>query len=460
MDSMSPAAEIDLSVSSLPLLVRGGTVLTLDDQATVLDGADLLIVEGRIQEMGSAVVPPAGSQILDVDGCLVLPGLIQGHIHLGQTFFRGLAEGRTLLSWLQERIWPLEAAHDDESAYWCGMLGAAECLLSGTTTVQDIGLGPGARGLLAAIRKSGLRGLAGICLMDGGEGMPAKLAGDTDNVLSETASLGEEVDDWKGSRVGYLLNPRFILSCTDELWSGIRHLASAKGWPIHTHALEQKEESLAVMQLKGGLDEIDYFDATGILASDLRIAHGVQLDARHLQRVSTESFSVVHCPSANLKLGSGIADVVGIRAAGIPVGIGADGAACNNDLDILEEVRLAALLQQVGHGPAAFTGLDALRLATSEGATAIGLGADAGSLEVGKLADLVVLSADRPELLAASTVDLHDLVAFGASRASVRHVVVGGEILVENGRLIGLDLAEIRQEASRCLEELLQRVRF
>lgn len=168
----------------------------------------------------------------------------------------------------------------------------------------------------------------------------------------------------------------------------------------------------------------------------------------------------MHCPSANLKLGSGIADVVGIRAAGIPVGIGADGAPCNNDLDVMEEVRLAALLQQVGHGPASFTGLEALRLATSEGAEAIGLGEDVGSLEVGKAADLLVLSTDRPEWLASSAVDLHDLVAFGASRASVRHVVVGGEILVENGRLTRLNLEEIRQEASRCLEELLQRARF
>lgn len=460
MQPMKVESAVDSSTRALPLLIRGGTVLTLDERASVLPDTDLLLAEGRIQEMGSHVVPPAGCPILDVGGCLVLPGLIQGHIHLGQTFFRGLAEGRTLLSWLRERIWPLEAAHDDESAYWCALLGATECLLSGTTTVQDIGLGPGAPGLLAAIRESGLRGLAGICLMDSGEGMPATLAGDTDTVLAETVSLGEKVEGWTGGRVAYLLNPRFILSCSDELWSGIRQVASVKGWPIHTHALEQKEESQAVMRLKGGLDEIAYFDEKGILDSDFRIAHGVQLEARHLERVSREAFSVVHCPSANLKLGSGIADVVGIRAAGIPVGIGADGAPCNNDLDVMEEVRLAALLQQVGHGPASFTGLEALRLATSEGAEAIGLGEDVGSLEVGKAADLLVLSTDRPEWLASSAVDLHDLVAFGASRASVRHVVVGGEILVENGRLTRLNLEEIRQEASRCLEELLQRARF
>ena len=457
---MNEQSEVRAPMTPLPLLVRGGTVLTLDSQATVLREADVLAVDGLIRTVGPSSAPPAGCQILDVEGCLVLPGLIQGHVHLGQTFFRGLAEGRPLLAWLEERIWPLEAAHDDESAYWCGLLGAAECLLSGTTTVQDIGLGPGSRGLLTAIRESGLRGLVGMCLMDCGAGMPAGLAGDTDSVLSQTVELGDEVGRSTGDRVGYLLNPRFILSCSDELWTGIRRLSDDRGWPIHTHALEQVEESEAVKRLKGGRDEIEYFDETGILASDLRIAHGVQLEARHLQRVATECFSVVHCPSANLKLGSGVADVVGIRAAGIPVGIGADGTPCNNDLDILEELRLAALLQQVSHGPAAFTGLEALRLATSEGAEAIGLAATVGSLEVGKVADLVVLSTDRPELLAAPGVDPHDLVAFGASRASVRHVVVGGEILVEEGRLTRLDLDEIRRQASRSLAALLQRARW
>src|SRR4030095_12383806 len=123
---------------------------------------------------------PAGTRVLDVSGCLVLPGLIQGHLHLGQTFFRGLAEQRRLLSWLRERIGPLEAAHDDESAYWCGLLGAAECLLGGTTTIQDIGIGPGARGLLQAVAHSGRRGFTRRCVMDSGDGLPAALRQDTD----------------------------------------------------------------------------------------------------------------------------------------------------------------------------------------------------------------------------------------------------------------------------------------
>src|SRR6185295_19206646 len=341
-----------------PLLLQGGTILTLDAGATVLRGVDLLIRDGRIASLG-APEAPAGTRVLDVSGCLVLPGLIQGHLHLGQTFFRGLAEQRRLMAWLRQRIWPLEAAHDDESAYWCSLLGAAECLLGGTTTIQDIGIGPGARGLLQAIVDSGLRAFAGQCLMDSGEGLPSAMRQDTDRALAETEALGDGFAGAAAGRLRYVLNPRFILTCSDPLWAGIRALSSRRGWPVHTHALEQLDETRAVRELKGGRDEVEYFAETGLLDTDLRVAHGVWITREHLERVRGGRFSVVHCPSSNLKLGSGMADLLAFRRAGVPIGIGTDGAACSNHLDNFDEVRLAALLQKVKHGPDAFSGLDA-----------------------------------------------------------------------------------------------------
>ncbi|HWN40628.1 MAG TPA: amidohydrolase family protein, partial [Thermoanaerobaculia bacterium] len=259
-----------------------------------------------------------------------------------------------------------------------------------------------------------------------------------------------------GGLLRFALNPRFILTCSDPLWEGIRDLSLRHGWPIHTHALEQQDETLAVRELKGR-DEIEYFADQGLLATDLRLAHGVWLTAGHLERARLARWSVVHCPSSNLKLGSGIADLVAIRRAGVPVGIGCDGAACCNHLDNLDEVRLAALLQKLKHGPDAFSGLDALRLATSEGARALDLQGEVGTIEPGKAADLTVLSLDRPELWAAPQVDPHDLVAFGASRAAVRHVLVAGRLLVEDGRLTHLDLPEIVQQSNLHLAALIRR---
>lgn len=438
------------------VLLYGGTVLTMDSGATVLRDAEVLLDRGRVAAVGRALTVLPGTRPIDAQGCLILPGLIQGHVHLGQTFFRGLAENRHLLQWLGDRIWPLEAAHDDESAYWCTLLGAAECLLSGTTTVQDIGLGPGARGHLKALADSGLRAIGGMCLMDTGEGVPQGLLQDTDRVLADTESLGDAVESAEG-RLSYSINPRFILSCSDDLWQGARDLARRRSWPMHTHGLEHKEETETVRALKNGRDEIDYFDEHGVLEADLRLAHGVWLDSTHHQRVKDQHMSVVHCPSANLKLGSGIADIVGLRRAEIPVGLGCDGAACNNDFDAFEEMRLAAMLQKMKHGPDAFSGLDALRLATREGALALGLQDAVGSLEVGKRADLVVLDGSRPEMWSAPQVDPHDLVAFGASRGQVRHVFVDGEQLVENGQLACMDIDEIRRQADRTVGELIQR---
>lgn len=443
---------------SPPYLLYGATVLTLNDEAEILPNVEVLVAHGRIASIGRAVTAAPGTQLIDLTGHILMPGLVQGHVHLGQTFFRGLAEDRRLLAWLRERIWPLEAAHDDESAYWCTLLGATECLLSGSTTVQDIGIGPGARGYLRAIADSGLRALAGKCLMDTGDGLPDGLAEDTDDALASSEALGKEIAAGRlgSERLRYAINPRFVLSCSGDLWSGVRSLAERHGWPIHTHALEQEEET-ALVRAATGLDEIEYFDDQGILDADLRIAHGIWIDQGHYSQLADRRFSVVHCPSSNLKLGSGIADVVGLRKAGIPVGVGCDGAACANGLDAFEELRLAALLQKLRNGPDSFSGLAALRLATSEGARALGLNHEVGSVEVGKRADLVALRLDRPELWSAGAADPHDVVAFSANAASVRHVFVDGEHLVADGRLTQLDLAEVRREATRSCDALLER---
>ncbi len=438
-------------------LVEECTIITMDAENRVLRDASILVSEGRIESVGHRPESLEGIERIRLGGALVLPGLVQAHVHLGQTFFRGLGEGRALLPWLRERIWPLEAAHTDDSAYWCALLGAAECLLGGTTAVQEIGLGPGAAGLLEGLAESGLRGCAGMCLMDEGEGMPEGLTSHTEAALDRTRELGDELERRAGDRLRYSLNPRFILSASDALWRGVRDLAGERGWCVHTHALEQVEETELVRSLKGGRDEIEYFSDEGVLDADLRIAHGVQLEARHHAQLSRQRFSVAHCPSANLRLGSGIADVVSLIGAGIPVGLGSDGAACNNDLDCLEEARLAAMLQQLSHGPASFGGLEALRLATSMGARAIGMESDIGSLEVGKMADLVVLETSGPEWSAAEACDLHDLIVFVGTRAAVRHVMIGGDWKVWDRALTRLDLGRIRREAERARHELIAR---
>lgn len=436
--------------------MRGGQLVCPATLPGVGPAQDLLVTGGRIAAVAPVLPVPPGVEVLDCRGCWVLPGLVQGHVHLGQTLFRGLAESRRLLPWLQERIWPLEAAHDEESTYWSVRLGAAECLLGGTTTVQDIGLGPYAGVLMQALADSGLRALAGKCLMDQGAGLPAGLAESVESCLEETEALGKKWHGAGGGRIRYGLNPRFLLSCSERLWRGVVELSERHGWPIHTHALEQREETRAVRALWAGRDELEVFEDLGVLARRLSIAHGVWLPRKTFPELARRRFSVVHCPGSNLKLGSGIARVTELRRAGVPVGIGTDGAACNNRLDLWEELRLAHRLQALRVGPEDFGAKDTLELALGEGARAIWW-EELGVLEPGRPADLVVVAAEGPEAALAGAADGWARVLYAASPSRVRHVFVAGEIRVRSGELVGQDLEEIVREARRAADRVARR---
>lgn len=413
------------------VVVRGGTLVTMDAVGTVVRG-DLRIEDGAITAVGDAG-DVAGAEVIEADGCHVLPGFVQGHVHLGQALLRGLAEDRPLLRWLRERVWPLEAAHDPDSAYWSAMLGIADCLASGTTTIQDIGLVHHTSAMLEAVRDTGLRAIAGKCLMDVGEGVPPGLAESTDDAISGARAL---VDAWHGAahgRITMSVCPRFILSCSERLWSEAVSLAADAGLPLHTHLLEHPQEE-AEVEAALGVSQMEYLDRLGVFDVDLRVAHGVWINASHVERLAGRHLSVCHCPSANLKLGSGIADLAFLRAeANIDVGIGTDGAPCNNDMDVMSEMRLAGLLQQYKQGPGVVTSRDIVSLATREGARAIGLGHAVGSLERGKRGDVVVLDLRSPGAFGPEPVTVYDRIVYGAARDAVRTVLVDGHLRWHEG---------------------------
>jgi cytosine/adenosine deaminase-related metal-dependent hydrolase len=439
------------------LLVRGGTLVTMDPGRRVLEG-DLLITDGRIVALGAGIVPPPATRLLEARGLFVLPGFIQAHVHLGQALFRGLAEDRPLLRWLRERIWPLEAAHTDDTAYASGLLGAADCLLSGTTTVQEFGLVRGMEGIFRAIRDSGLRAVAGKCLMDTGEGAPSALLEDPDRAVEEAGDLYRRWHGEAGGRIRGALCPRFVLSCSRAIWERTVTLAAELGAPVHTHLLESEAEEAAVRAALG-TGQMEFLRATGVLDADLRVAHAVWLREPELETLGGRPLKIAHCPSANLKLGSGVADLPFLRAqANLAVGIGCDGAPCNNDMDVLEEMRLAALLQGLKGGPGSFSALSALELATIDGARAVGWEDTIGSLEAGKAGDVVVLDLDRPQTFGAPGASIYDRIVYAAARDAVRWVVVDGEIRVENGRLPHLDPEEYMRRPAEAIRELLSRV--
>jgi 5-methylthioadenosine/S-adenosylhomocysteine deaminase len=441
-------------------VLRGARVVTLDARRRILD-AEVRVEDGRI-----TAVKPAdrrtggradGKTVLDCRGLVLIPGLVQAHIHLCQTLFRGLADDLPLETWLARRIWPLEAAHTEDSVYWSAMLGAAELLLGGTTAILDMETVRHTGAALQALEAIGLRATAGKCLMDVvPPGAPDGLREATGRALQEAADLCASWHGKAGGRLRWCFAPRFAPTCTGPLLRAVSDLAARAGATIHTHAAETPLELQIVKQMTG-TDEIAYLDSVGISGPRAALAHCVWVDGEAIRRLARQGTNVVHCPSSNLKLGSGIAPVPAMLDAGCRVALGADGAPCNNRLDAFTEMRLAALIQKPRHGPDALPAERVLELATLGGARALGLETEIGSIEVGKRADLVALDLSPPHTQPEGA-DLISRIVYSARASDVRHVVVDGKIVVRDGVLRTAKYEEIAREANRCARKLRKAV--
>ena len=426
----------------------------MDPRRRIVD-ADVSVRDGRIEAVGRKGGRPDDSTVIDCKGLIVLPGLVQAHIHLCQTLFRGLADDLALEAWLAQRIWPLEAAHTEESVYWSAMLGAAELLLSGTTAILDMETVRHTGAAFAALESIGLRATAGKCLMDAPSNPPS-LRESTARALQESADL---CATWHGAAAGrlrYCFAPRFAPSCTGPLLRAVSDLAERAGAVIHTHAAETPVE-LHIVKRDTGNDELGYLDSVGISGPRAALAHCVWVDTEGIARLARQGTNVVHCPSSNLKLGSGIAPIPEMLAAGCRVGLGADGAPCNNRLDAFTEMRLAALIQKPRLGPEALPAAQALELATLGGARALGLETEIGSVEVGKRADLIVLDLEGVHTQPAEA-DLISRIVYSARAADVRHVVVDGRVVVKDGVLKTAKVEEIRRAANAQARRLRRAV--
>ena len=436
-------------------LIRGATLVTCDAADRVLRG-DLLIRDGRIAGLGRV---RAGSKARVVDGRdrIVLPGLVMAHVHLCQVLMRGRADDLPLLDWLRRRIWPLEAAHDEASIRASAELGLAEMLLAGTTALLDLGTVHHHDVVFDACVRSGIRVVGGKTLMDAGAGVPRVLKESTARALSDAEGLERRWAGHASGRVHYAWIPRFILSCSERLIRGACERARASNAVMHTHAAEHPGERHAVRSALGA-DDVVLLRRWGLFGPRASIAHGVQLTPAQMKRLADDETRVVHCPSANLKLGSGIARVARMRAAGVTVGLGADGAPCNNNLDPWLEMRHAALVSAGTVGPGVLPAQEVLRMATIEGARVLGLAHEIGSLEVGKRADLVVVGTAAPH--AAPAPDPVSTLVYATQARDVEHVFVGGCPVVAAGQLVTLDADRVVRIAREQAPRLSRRAKI
>jgi len=437
----------------MKILIKNGILVTLDRERRVFTG-DLYILEGRIAAVGQT--PQEADLVIDASGQAVLPGLVQTHVHLCQTLFRGQADDLALLDWLKKRIWPLEGAHDEESLYTSALLGCAEMLLSGTTTILDMETVHYTEAAFKAIEKIGIRATSGKAMMDAGEGVPSSLQEDTDTSLAESLELYGKWHGAAGGRIRYAFAPRFVLSCSPRLLQEVGDVARKYGVLIHTHASENRDEVRLVEELTGRRNVI-YLHELGLTGPYVVLAHCIWLDEEEKRVLAQTGTQVAHCPSCNLKLGSGIAPIPELLEQGVNVTLGADGAPCNNNLDMFKEMHLAALIQKPLHGPTSIPAQKVVEMATLGGARALGLEQEIGSLEVGKKADVIVVDLREFHQLPEDNVDIYGKLVYATRGSDVTWTIVDGQVVVANRQLLTIDTEELRQKCNQALRRVKRR---
>ena len=438
------------------VIIRGGSILTMDDNFSIATG-DVASRDGELVQVGGEYTPQDSDySIIDASGSLVMPGLVQSHVHMCQTLARGRADNMELLDWLHQVVWPYEGAltRDDLSA--SANLAALELITGGTTSILDMGTVHHTDALFEAAQASGLRATIGKAMMDEEDPtIPPGLQESTQDSLDESQRLCR---DWHGhseDRLRYGYAPRFVLSCTDELMKESVRLARQSGARLHTHTSENRSE-IAEVKRRKGMANLAFLHTLGFTGDDVCLAHCIWLNEEEKSLLRDTGTHVLHCPSSNMKLASGYAAIPELLESGIKVSLGADGAPCNNSLDGFLEMRLAALIHKPNFGPTSMPASQVLKLATRGGAAALGLEDKIGSLELGKRADLIVVDISGPHCVPVS--NLYSTAVYSARSSDVKHVIIDGEVIVRDREILTIDKERCLREAQEHANKLFARL--
>ncbi|MFO7783804.1 MAG: amidohydrolase family protein [Thermodesulfobacteriota bacterium] len=431
---------------SVDLIIQGGIILTMVEGSRPVEQGCVRIGAGRILSVDQGEIRPAGLKTLDARNGIILPGLVNAHTHTAMTLFRGFADDLPLTLWLFEKIFPAEARFlNPETVYWGTLLGCLEMIASGTTCVSDGYFFQDAA--MEAFMKSGLRALVAQGVID----FPAPgIERPEENLLMGRSFL----ERWAGSsrRVTPGLFCHSPVTCSEKTLRGAMEISREFGVPLQTHLSETTAE---VEELVSRTKErpVFYLDHIGVLGDDLIGAHGIHLDEDEIRLLADRGARLVHVPESNMKLASGTARVQDLLDAGVRVGLGTDGCASNNNLDLLEEMDTAAKAAKLFGGDPTHLGAEAtLRMATVGGASVLGLDEDIGTLEPGKRADLIVVDVNQPHLQ--PLYNPYSTLVYSATGADVRHAVVNGKVLMEDRRFTTLDPDEIMSRVNSIAEPI------
>ena len=409
----------------------------------------LLIKNDLIAEISDEIDESNVDNIIDATGKILLPGFVNTHTHLSMTLFRGLADDLSLDSWLNDHIWPMEANLNGDYCYIGALLAAVELIKSGTTTLSDMYFYM--EDVARAIDEAGLRAVLSYGMIDFGD------AERREAELKENLTLFENCNGMADGRIKVFLGPHSPYTASEELLIKVRQLADEYNMGIHIHVSETEKEINDVSEEKG-LRPFEYLDKIGLLGPDVVAAHCVWLSDNEIDIIKKNDVKVSHNPCSNMKLASGIAPVSKLIEKDICVSIGTDGASSNNNLDLIEELKTASLLQKVSTlDPNVLNSHEALAMGTIKGAEALGLDDEIGSIEVGKKADIILIDTNSANMVPDSST-LTSNVIYSANGSNVDTTICNGKILMENKQLTILDEQEIYAKAREAIKNLKEAI--
>nr|WP_294998458.1 amidohydrolase family protein [uncultured Methanobrevibacter sp.] len=409
----------------------------------------LLIKDDLIAEIADEIDESKAGKIIDAQDKILLPGLINTHTHLSMTLFRGLADDLSLDSWLNDHIWPMEANLNGDYCYIGALLGAIELIKSGTTTFSDMYFYM--EDVARAVDDAGIRAVLSYGMIDFGD------AERRENEIKENLELFKACNGMADGRIKVFLGPHSPYTASEELLVKVRELANEYDMGIHIHVSETQKEINDSLDERG-IRPFEYLEKIGLLGPDVLAAHCVWLSDEEIEIIKKHNVKVSHNPCSNMKLASGVAPVSKLIENGVCVSIGTDGASSNNNLDLIEELKTASLLQKVSTlDPKVLSSDEAIQMATVNGAKALGLDSEIGSIEVGKKADIILIDTNTANMTPDSS-NITSNIVYSANGSNVDTTICNGKILMENKKLTVLDEDEIYAKARQAIKELKEAI--
>lgn len=430
------------------LLIRNCTIVPMNGGPFVEKG--LIAVRDEVIEYvgrASKAPPFKAEEMINAEGKAALPGLINCHTHVPMTLFRGVAEDKELSIWLKEAIWPLEAKLKPDDVYYGALLGCLEMIKGGTTCFADMYFYEDA--VAKAVEESGIRAVISAAVIEAGDPSVGEA------MLKGSIEIAKDLHGRADGRVITRLGPHAVYTCSPELLMRVREAASKLGVGVHIHLAESKE-MLDLVKRRYGLTEVELLKNIGFLGPDVLAAHCIHLSSEDIKTLAVHNVKIAYNPISNMKLAQGIAKVKDLLEAGVTVGLGTNGPASNNTLDMFQSLKVGALLQKASYeDPRAITAYQALKMATIDAAKALALDDIIGSLEVGKRADIILIDLKKPHL--APLHNIYANIVYSTYGSDVDIVIVDGRIIMRDRNVITLNEEEVIRKANEAAMDLIKR---